>query len=548
MKVLVKGPNLKETALEFPLHTSVEQVLNTVKDQMPYPIYLCKLDNIYRGLGHDIHHDCHIEFLDIREQASWLVYQNSLTLLLLKAVHDLFGKDVQVTINNSLNKGLYIRSTIECNKENLKRIEDYMVELVKKDLPIVKEYLSVIDAKKLALELNQKETYKLLDSAKSLKNVEIYSLINEIQIFYSILVPHTSYLDKFELREYKGGMLLRYPHPNNPLEIPPYVDQTILYNAFKETSNWGKLMGVHYVDSLNEITNKEDVEELFLIQEALHEKTISDIADQIAKLKKRIVLICGPSSSGKTTFAKRLCIQLRVNGIKPLYLGTDDYFVEREETPLDENGEKDYESIKAVDTKLFISDLQNLLDGKTVDLPYFDFVKGGKIFGTRLTKINKNQVIVIEGIHALNKTLTNGIDDKEKYKIYISPFSPVSIDRHNRIPSTDARMLRRLVRDYQFRNRPANTTLNDWIKVRAGEEKNIFPFSDEADFFFNSNSLYELAILKKYAEPLLNQIKRSEPEYAEAQRLLSFLRFIDSIDDTSKIPANSILREFIGKQ
>ena len=283
-----------------------------------------------------------------------------------------------------------------------------------------------------------------------------------------------------------------------------------------------------------------------MLHEALHEKKISDIADQIKQENKRIILICGPSSSGKTSFAKRLCIQMRVIGLRPLYLGTDDYFVERSETVLDENGEKDYESIRAVDIDLFNQQINELLNGQKVDIPTFDFINGTKVFGQRIVSIDKNQPIVIEGIHALNQILTRDIDDAEKFKIYISPLTSLNIDHINRIPTTDARMLRRLVRDHQFRGRPASQTICDWPKVRKGEDQNIFPFIDQADIFFNTNYIYELAVLKKYAEPLLESVQPEEKEYAEAQRMLSFLRFFEKIEDDSAIANQSILREFIG--
>ena len=273
---------------------------------------------------------------------------------------------------------------------------------------------------------------------------------------------------------------------------------------------------------------------------------ISDIADMIRDRKARVVLICGPSSSGKTTFAKRLCIQLKVNGFKTLYLGTDDYYKELSERVYDENGEPDLESIKAIDTALFSSNISDLLDGKEVDLPRYDFATGGKHFGERMTRLEKNQLVVIEGIHSMNDELTDKIPDSEKFKIYISPFTPISIDHHNRISTTDARLIRRLVRDYKFRNAPAQQTIGMWPKVRSSEDANIFPYNSKADIFFNSNCIYEYAVLKKYVEPILKRIKREEKEYAEAQRILSFFKYFDPIYDDSFIPNNSIIREFIG--
>jgi uridine kinase len=282
------------------------------------------------------------------------------------------------------------------------------------------------------------------------------------------------------------------------------------------------------------------------ISEALHEKKTAEIADMITTQKKRIVLIAGPSSSGKTTFAKRLCVQLRVNGTLPLYLSTDDYFVERGMTPLDENGEPDFEGIGAIDVPLFNEHMNKLLNGEEVDIPTFDFMNGTKVFGKRISRITEDHLMVIEGIHALNNAMTPAIPVEEKFKIYISPFTQLNIDDHNRIPVTDGRMLRRMVRDKQFRGHSAQHTIASWHKVRAGENKNIFPFSNEADVFFNSAHIYELAVLKKYAGPLLDAIKPDEPEYCEAVRMSKFLRFFETIEDDSIIVNNSIMREFIG--
>ena len=337
-----------------------------------------------------------------------------------------------------------------------------------------------------------------------------------------------------------------YPHPSDPNSIPTYEKQELLYNAFSEATRWGQLMNVNFVCDLNEKILFDDVEEMILMQEALHEKRISDISDMIKEKGSRVVLICGPSSSGKTTFAKRLCIQLHVNGIKTLYLGTDDYYKELDERVYDENGEVDLESIRAIDIDLFMKQIKALLDGEQVDLPRYDFSIPGKVFGERITKLEKNQIIVIEGIHGMNDNLTSNIADEDKFKIYISPFTPISIDHHNRISTTDARMIRRLVRDYKFRNAPAEKTISMWPKVRASEDKNIFPYNSKADVFFNSNCIYEYAVLKKYAEPLLKRIKRSQPEYSEAQRMLNFLKYFDPIYDDSIVPNNSIIREFIG--
>jgi len=546
MKVIVKALGIENTEKQYPTNTTVEEIVKDFQYRLPYPVYCCKLDNAYRGLTHKVYHDCEIELLDIRTNVGWYTYQNSLILLYIKAVHDILGKEVMVSVKNSLSKGLFTTIRGDIDEEIVKKISKHMQELVQKDLPIEKVHLKREEAMELALNLKQKETYELLKTINEGENVEIYHLDDETQIFYDFLLPSTGYLKLFELRMYRGGVIVRYPHQSSPSIIPEYKEQGLLYEAFAESTHWGYLMDANYVVDLNKKITNNDMSDLYLLQEALHEKKISDIADEIVRRKKRIVLICGPSSSGKTTFAKRLCIQLGVCGCKTLYMGTDDYFVEREDNPVDENGEKDYECIEAVDNKLFVTQMNDLLVGKEVDLPTFDFKDGKKKFGKRITKLDNNEVIVIEGIHALNDVLIGGIDDSAKFKIYISPFTPIAIDHHNRIPTTDCRLLRRMVRDNQFRGYSAQTTIKSWPKVRAGEEKNIFPYNEKADVFFNSNCIYELSVLKKYAAPLLKAITRKEEEYAEAQRLLSFFRFFDEANDDNVIANNSIVREFIG--
>ena len=546
MSYKVKITNLDNRVISFNDGCRVEDILKQVQDELKYPIYLSKLDNAYRALTHIMTHDCEIEFLDLRNQEAWLVYQNSLILIFIKAVHDVLGKKVLVTINNSLNKGLYVTSNHKFTEEDIVNVKNRMHEIVDKDLPIVKEHMTKEGARKLAKKQKLDEAIKLLNSITNIDDVEIYSLDDEIQIFYNLLVPSTSYVKYFEITPYRNGLILRYPHPSNPLNVEEYEEQELLYNAFSEATKWGQLTGINFVCDLNEKIINENFEDVFLMQEALHEKKIADIADMIKDKQARVVLICGPSSSGKTTFAKRLCIQLRVNGFKTLYMGTDDYYKEFDERIYDENGEPDLESIKAIDTKLFMENINDLLEGKEVDLPHYDFPSASKVFGKRMTKLDKNQIIVIEGIHGMNDELTENISDDVKFKIYISPFTPISIDHHNRISTTDARMIRRLVRDHKFRNAPAQQTISMWPKVRSSEDANIFPYNSKADVFFNSNCIYEYAVLKKYAEPLLKRINRDEKEYAEAQRLLSFLKYFDPIYDESAIPNNSIIREFIG--
>ena len=526
--------------------STIRNLVDEYQD-LPYTVLAAKLDHKYCELTKVIDQPCMIEFLDMREQAANLIYQRSVSLIYLKAIHDVLGK-VAVRIENSLNKGLYteIRTPQPVTEEEVREIEQQMHHLVEQDLPFLKEVLTRDEALQLLSKEENREKINMLRKSSDVEHVPIYSLDGFRNFFYGHMVPSTGYIQLFELRKYRRGVLLRYPHPSDPNIIPEFVDELKLYQVFGEATNWCKLMGISFVDDLNEKVESGEYKEVIQISEALHEKKIAQIADMISSQKKRIVLIAGPSSSGKTTFARRLSIQLKVTGLEPLYLGTDDYFVERDQTPLDENGELNFEDIEAIDVALFNNDMNRLLKGEEADIPTFDFLTGKKKFGQRITRAKKGQPIVIEGIHGLNKQLTAGIEDSEKFKIYISPFTQLNIDDHNRIPTTDARMLRRLVRDYQFRGHSAQSTIASWPKVRKGEDKNIFPFSGEADVLFNSVHIYELSVLKKYAEPLLRSVGREEPEYAEAIRMLKFLQFFKTIEDDSVIVNNSIIREFIG--
>lgn len=526
---------------------SIEELYKTMENELPYTVLAAKVNNKPVTLAYKIHRDCHIEFLDMRTQVANLIYQNSLTLIYLKAVYDVLG-DFEVDIENSLNKGLFteIKSDVPVTTAQVRAIEKRMHEIVAKNLPLERIELTKEEAEDFFIQSGRGGKIALLEENPYMKKIPFYSLDGYMDFFYGLMAPSTEYIKYFQLMKYRRGVLLRFPHPSNPNVIPEYVDEKALYKTFGEEKRWGKLMEINYVSDLNRRIDEGKIKELIQISEALHESKIVEIAEMITKQKKRIILIAGPSSSGKTTFAQRLCIQLRVHGLKPLYLGTDDYFLEREQTPLDEYGEKDYENLSAVDIDLFNDNMNDLLAGKEVDLPIFNFLTGHKEFGKRKTRIKGSQPIVIEGIHALNEALTPKIAEEEKFKIYISPLIQLNIDNHNRIITTDHRMLRRMVRDFKYRGYSAQNTINTWPKVRAGEDKNIFPFSNQADVVFNSVHLYEISVLKKYAKPLLEEITRDEPEYADAHRLLNFLRFFRTVDDDSAIANNSIIREFIG--
>ena len=544
---LKKGPGKEFETLHTDKPVTGEMLVEQYAGDAEYRILAMKVGNVLKELTAVVDSDCDVELLDMRNHGANLIYQRSVSLIYLKAAKDVLG-DVRVEIDNSLNKGVYteIKLPSAVKEQQVREISERMQQLIDADMPIRKVVMSRNDAVSLFSERGLLKKAKLLEQNESVDELVCYELDGYRNLFYGPMAPSAGYIEHFELRKYHRGVILRFPYPSAPDRVPEYVDEKKLCTAFGESKKWHKLLDVAYLCDLNDKIEQGQFKETVLLSEALHEKKIAEIADEIYKERKRIVLLAGPSSSGKTTTARRLCVQLKVNGLDPLYLGTDDYFVERNQTPLDENGEPDFENLGAVDIELFNDNMNGLLEGRMVDLPEFDFIEGKKVFGKRLTQIDANRPIVIEGIHALNPELTKHIDDAWKYRIYISPFVQINMDYHSRIPTTDARMIRRMVRDYKYRGKSAEATIDDWPKVRKGEDKNIFPYNGTADVLFNSALSYELGILKKYAEPLLKAIGPDKPQYSEAQRLLQMLQFVKDYDDDSVVPNNSILKEFIG--
>ncbi|MBR2801880.1 MAG: nucleoside kinase [Erysipelotrichaceae bacterium] len=519
-KILVTLPDGSARSLFLQEGETALRAAQLLQKENPYPYLLCRIRHETKRLTVVLNDGDELQLLDLRDSSANLSMQSSLAFLYTKAVHDVLGSSVPVTIANSLSKGVFTQiRTSGIRNETAKAISWHMQEMINEDLPF--------------------------EEVGRNGQMTEYRLDGELQSFVLPLVPSTGCLNAFEVRRYKNGMLLRFPHRSDPLHVPPYEEESLIYDAYSEASRWDKILGVHYADDLNRKIDNGEFEDMVLLSEALHEKRVAEIAEAIRSNNKRIILIAGPSSSGKTSFAKRLCIQLRVIGLRPIYLGTDDYFKERSETPLDEDGNKDYESLNAIDTVLFGEQMTSLLKGKKTDIPTYDFIKGEKIFGKRITTAEPNQPIVIEGIHGLNPLLTMNIPEDTKYRIYISPLTQLNIDPLNRIPVTDTRLLRRIVRDNRYRGYDAAHTITSWLLVRAGEEKYIFPFTDYADTFFNSSYIYEFGVLKKYAEPLLKEIPAEDPAYPEAQRLLASLSHFTASTDEG-IPNNSLLREFIG--
>ena len=502
MKVKVRvEPKGEHKTINIEAGSTIKDLIAKFEKDIKYSVVYAKMNNSLVELTAPIKENSEVEILDIRTQAANLIYQNSLALIYLRAIDEVLP-GAKVVIDNALNKGLYteIKADHKVTQADINKIDKAMRRLIELDLPFNKETLTRETALEYFKDQGLESRLRMLESNPNVQKVHIFSLDGYKDFFYGRMALSTGYIKYFELKKYKNGVLLRFPHPGLPDEIPEYVDEVKLYEAFEQQREWDNLLGVDYVQDLNDKIDAGELLDLVQLSEALHEKKVAQVADFITKQKKRIVLIAGPSSSGKTTFARRLCIQLRVNGMRPIYLGTDDYFVNRVDTPLDANGEKDYENLDALDLKLFNRNMKDLIAGKEVDMPIYDFIKGEKIFGQKITKLADDQLLVIEGIHALNEKLTEMIPHEQKYKIYISPLTQLGIDEHNRISTTDERMLRRLVRDYQFRGYSAKETIKNWPKVRAGEDKNIFPYSGEADILFNSYHVYEIAVLKKYAE------------------------------------------------
>lgn len=511
------------------------------------PVVAAKVNHLLEDLQYRITTDSTVDLLDLTTDAGIKVYQRSLTFVMIVAAEELFPEG-RVTIEHSLGKGLYCELHLgrDVTQADVDRLKTRMSQIIAENRPFVRELLPIEESIAIFEAAGQQEKVKLLKQLKH-KKISIYSCDNVADYVYGIMTPSTGYLQLFDIKLYLPGIILRFPDKENPKVLPVCIEQPKLAKVFLEAERWGEILQCGYVATLNERVKEKNVSDIIRIAEALHEKKIAQIADFIAEHRRevRVILIAGPSSSGKTTFAQRLNIQLRVNGVRPMPLSLDDYFVDREHTPRDENGDYDFEAIEAIDLELFNDHLIKILQGERVEIPTFNFQTGQREYRGQAIQIETDQPLIIEGIHGLNERLTKAIGREQKVKVYISALTQLAIDNHNRIPTTDTRLIRRLVRDSQFRGHDALTTLRLWQSVRRGEERNIFPFQEDADVMFNSALIYELAVLKKYAEPLLQQICRVQPEYSEAYRLLHFLEYFESIGD-EEVPPNSILREFIG--
>lgn len=534
---------------EYPYGTSYGEIVEEYKDSTRYPIVLVMKDGKLCELHKKLKKDGVLEFLTTGDEIGHQTYKRSASLLLLKAIYHVAGhKNIKkITLHYSVDAGYYytIEGNVEITEAFLAQVKTYMLELAEKKIPIRKRSVGTNEAIEIFHEHGMYDKEKLF-RFRRVSRVNIYSLDGFEDYFYGFMVNHTGYLKYFELYPYDNGLVLQLPTQANPSEVPPFCPRPKIFQIQKESERWGETMQADTVGALNEQIVQKGASQLLLIAEALQEAKISQIARTIAENKnKKFVMIAGPSSSGKTTFSHRLSIQLAAHGLRPHPIAVDNYFVNREDTPLDENGNYNFECLEAIDVKQFNEDMVRLLKGEEVELPYFNFKTGQREYRGDCLKLGKEDVLVIEGIHCLNDKLSSSLPIESKFKIYISALTQLNIDEHNRIPTTDGRLIRRIVRDARTRGASAKQTIAMWNSVRRGEEENIFPYQESADVMFNSALIYELAVLKLYAEPLLFSIEPGEPEYNEAKRLLKFLDYFLGIPGES-IPSNSILREFIG--
>lgn len=535
---------------EYPEGTSYEQVIRECMPEQAEQIVLGKVDGRLVELTKNIEKDCNLEPVTLSDDAGHKAYKRSVTFLMLKAIYDLYSKEEigEVRVEFSAGAGYFctIKGPLLADGEFAKKVQKRMMEYVEMAIPIRKETVDTQEAIARFQEYGMHAKAELFRYRRVAK-VNIYSIGGFQDYYYGHMVPNTSYLKWFSLESYEDGFILQFPEKTNPTVVAPVGFSKKVFGVLRKSEEWGKMLNLSTVGDLNRLIAKGNLSEMILVQEALLEKQIGDIAGRIAQdPEKRIVMIAGPSSSGKTTFSHRLSIQLRAHGLKPHTIACDNYFVEREDTPKDADGKYNFECLEAVDVKLFNEQMNRLLAGETVEIPEFNFITGKKEYnGKQIITLKEDEVLVIEGIHCLNDALSYELPKESKFKIYISALTMLNIDEHNRIPTTDGRLLRRMVRDARTRGASAKKTISMWPSVRRGEEENIFPYQNDADVVFNSALIYELAVIKQYAEPLLFSIGPEEPEYPEAKRMLKFLDYFLGVD-SNLIPNNSILREFIG--
>lgn len=534
---------------EFPAGVTFGEIAGIYQKEYEHQIALAVRNGKIMELFKKVDRDCTVEFLTLSDDTGAKTYNRTATLILMKAISEVVGADKveKIKMEFSIGNGYYCSKAgdFEVTDELIEKIKAKMQEYVDKDLLIIKKNMPIDEADELF------ESQKMYDKVKLFKyrgssTVNVYNLDGYYDYYYGYMLPSTGYVKYFDLKKYEDGFMLILPYRETPETVDEFKPLPKLFKSMEIASDWGLKLGIDTVADLNDQIRMGKFNELVLVQEALQERRISEIAsDIVSRGGIKFVMIAGPSSSGKTTFSHRLSVQLRTHGLVPHPIPVDDYFVDREKTPRQPNGDYDFECLEAIDVEKFNTDMCDLLAGKRVELPTFNFVTGKREFKGNFKQLGPDDVLVIEGIHGLNDKMSYALPAESKYKIYISALTTLNIDEHNRIPTTDGRLLRRLVRDARTRGATAKRTIQMWPSVRKGETENIFPFQESADALFNSALIYELAVLKQYAEPLLYNIQPDEPEYFEAVRLLKFLSYFLGVS-TEDLPMNSIVREFVG--
>ena len=543
-KVTVNGKTI-----EYPAGITYGEIAGVYQKDYPYQIAVAVRDGKIRELFKKIDRDCTVEFLTLADGTGHKTYLRTATIILMKAIHEVVGDDKieKIKMEFAIGNGYYcsVKGDFEVTDALVAKVKAKMQEYVNKDLCVIKKPMPIDDANALFAQQKMYDKVNLF-RYRGNSTVNVYNLDGYYDYYYGYMLPSTGYVKYFDLQKYEDGFMLILPRSETPTVIDEFKPLPKLFNAMSMACDWGQRLGVDTVSDLNDQIRAGGFNELVLVQEALQERRISEIAsDIVSRGGVKFVMIAGPSSSGKTTFSHRLSVQLRTHGLTPHPIPVDDYFVDREKTPRQPNGDYDFECLEAIDTKLFNDNMCALLAGEKVELPIFNFVTGKREYKGTFKQLGPDDILVIEGIHGLNDKMSYALPAESKYKIYISALTSLNVDEHNRIPTTDSRLLRRLVRDARTRGASAKRTIQMWPSVRKGETENIFPFQESADAMFNSALIYELSVLKQYAEPLLYTIEKGEPEYFEAVRLLKFLSYFLGVS-TEELPKNSIVREFVG--
>ena len=547
LQIYCKNTNSSKS---FPHGISLLDVYKGFNLDLPFGPVNAKVNNKVEGLNYRFYNNKDVEFQNICTSSGMRTYVRSLCFVLCKAVEELYPQS-SIMLEHPVSKGYYCRMNLDrpIGLDDVQRIKQRMKEIIAEDSPFKRYECHTEEVVELFRQKGMMDKVKLLETSGNLYSY-YYTLGDTVDYYYGSLLPSTGYIHLFGLEKYYDGLLLQVPNRQQPDELEEMIKQEKMLDVFKEHRRWNQILGIGNVGDFNEACNQGHATQLINVSEALQEKRISQIADEIFHRKEqgqplKLILISGPSSSGKTTFSKRLSVQLMANGIRPYPVSLDDYFVNREQTPRDANGDYDYESLYALDLDFFNQQLQSLLNGEEVELPRFNFTTGKReMSGTRL-KIDENMILILEGIHALNPELTAHLPVESKFKIYVSALTTILLDNHNYIPTTDNRLLRRIIRDFKYRGYSAEETISRWPSVRAGEDKWIFPYQENADVMFNSALLFELAVIKDYAEPILRKVPNNRPEYSEAYRLRKFLEYFVPLQD-KELPPTSLLREFLG--